>query len=265
MSMILTGIVTTYYFQKKIKIEVLNQQESVLNKTDKFIEETYRFERNIIENYPIFSDWNKYNKIMQLRKYLYKYHIKIARKYGIGPISKDEKIEEYVKSGKLVEVGKSDFYYFYGVPKKYRFLTNDTKKAVEIVAEEFNKNIAKHAPGIKVKIAVSSMLRPDKYQAVLSNTNVNAIGESTHSYGVSFDIFYEDYYVYFEESNGGDIEDQLYNKLRVRMGYVLGDSLRRQFSAILAETLLDLQNKGVIYAIWERNQRCFHVSIAKPL
>ena len=49
--------------------------------------------------------------------------------------------------------------------------------------------------------------------------------------------------------------------VRRQLGFLMGRARRRQFQAILADTILQLQTEGRLYAIWERNQRCYHVTI----
>lgn len=257
---IFTGL--TFYQLKKYNHK---KEIKIIESTESFISMTHNFERKIVEEFPIYSDWSKSNNIYSLRKYLYKYHIAVAKKYGIGPIRNDNEILKLSKEGKLVALDNAnDFYYFYGVPKKYRYLTPKTKKALEIISERFNQKLREKNIDTNVKLAISSALRPSAYQKKLSKKNANAIGESTHSYGISFDIFYDDYYVFFKPKDNQSTENILYNKLRVRFGFILGDSLRRQFMPLLADTLLELQNEGIIYVTWEKNQRCFHTSIAMP-
>ena len=97
------------------------------------------------------------------------------------------------------------------------------------------------------------------YQTELKKTNVNAINESTHSYGVSFDIFFDDYYA-LPDFSFKELSAEEASSIRRRCGYLIGDSLRRQFKTILSETLVELQRENKIMIIYEGNQRCFHVT-----
>ena len=53
----------------------------------------------------------------------------------------------------------------------------------------------------------------------------------------------------------------LFDRMRTQSGYLLGSALSRHFRAALMEALIQLQDEGRIYAILERNQRCYHVSV----
>ncbi|MBN1500985.1 MAG: hypothetical protein JW982_12565 [Spirochaetes bacterium] len=241
------------------------QNESVLNLVNDFIEESYSQEKAVIEKFPIYEDWIKVNDETVLRKYLYKYHIPAARKYGVKLLEKDDDISAAAGRNELVRLNDSaKFYYFYGVPEKYRYLTPDAEKMLESIGNRVNEKLAGENISFILKLAVSSAVRPSAYQKKLSLKNANAIEESTHSYGVSIDIFYDDYFVSFPEKKGDDLGVKIYSRLRSRTGFILGDSLRRQFHSLVASTLIEMQNEGLIYVINENHQKCFHVTIAKP-
>jgi len=93
---------------------------------------------------------------------------------------------------------------------------------------------------------------------------MNAVAESTHSYGVSVDLFFDDYYVVFPEAEGEGVLANIVSRVRSRLGYLAGDALRRQGKTLLAMTVHRLQKEGVIYVTLERNQRCFHITVVKP-
>ena len=117
----------------------------------------------------------------------------------------------------------------------------------------------------QVKFAVSSMLRPTGYQTQLRDRNTNASLVSSHSQGVSFDIFYDEYFVRLPDP-APDLsapEAAVQEALKQRVGYLLGASLRRQFRAALTETLLQLQDEGLVYVILEKRQRCYHVTVLR--
>ncbi|MCP4763843.1 MAG: hypothetical protein GY870_18875 [archaeon] len=113
-----------------------------------------------------------------------------------------------------------------------------------------------------VKIAISSATRPKDYQKGLTKRNINASFESTHNYGTSFDIYFEDFYISFPEPRTDNSTSmKLQEQLKRRFGFLTGDALRRQFHSILMETLLQLQDEEILYAILERKQHCYHVTI----
>lgn len=224
-----------------------------------YIKQAHQIEREFVTRTPIYEDFATPDMEMTLRKYLLMDHLRVAEKAGVGAVATDEEVQKLVEEGKLVPARPDEDadFHFYNVPKEGRFLTPRAREGLELIAQRFQKNIEKryqkHPP---VRIAVSSVLRTTGYQKDLQKKNPNASFASSHSYGVSFDLFYDDYYVKLPPVSSG-IPDEL----RTRLGYLLGDALMRQFRSILMETLIQLQEEGEIYAILEKNQRCYHVTV----
>ncbi len=229
-----------------------------------FLTEAYKTERKFIENIPIYGDYATPSKERELRKHLLMDHIRAAGKYGVKPLTDEEEIGVNVKSGKLVNIEKEEnrLYYFHNVKKRYRFLTKNASKGLRSLTVRFQKNLKKRADLPPVKIALSSVIRPVSYQKKLRGRNTNAGYLSTHSYGTSFDIFYDDYFVSIPlKAPPNERSEETLKKMRVRLGYMMGDSLRRQLRSILMETLMEMQDEGKLYAILEKRQRCYHVTI----
>ena len=246
------------------------QQEDLSLRLEDFKEELYNTERFYIENLPIYEDWSDTQKESNLRRFLLKDHLRVVEEAGLQPVSSAEMIQSMDQNGQLVslEQDQSTPYYFYNVKKEHRYLHPDAQKGLFLLAERFQKVLHRNLDGkdqfkpLVVKFAISSALRPVAYQRDLRKSNANASFVSSHSYGLSFDLFYDSFYVNLREPETveGSIPAALDN-LRLRSGFLLGASLRRQFRAALAETLLQLQEEGLLYAIYERNQRCYHVTI----
>ncbi len=256
---VISGGIVYFYLMKVFA----GQNESVYEYVNEFLDESYKQEKLIIEKFPIYEDWIKINDENQLRKYLYSFHVSAAKKFGIGPLKNDDEIIKLISDEKLIRLDdSSDTYYFYGVPEKYRYLTPEAKLMLEKIGRRVNEKLSEKNISVFVKLAVSSAVRPVLYQEKLSKKNSNAVDESTHSYGVSIDFFYDDYYVFFQENTGDNLSAKIYTRLRGRLGFVLGDSLRRQFHSVLASVLLEMQNEGEIFVINEKHQKCFHVTIA---
>ncbi len=235
-----------------IIIEELKSYRSIL----------YEVEKKVSSGVPIYEDFRTAALESELRSYLYPYHKKIAEKYGVL-IESDEEIQPLVEDGSLIKVEPSDGYYFYGVPKKYRYCTPKAKEALDLIQTRFSQKVGNLGiENTSIKFAVSSLLRPVQYQKNLRSSNTNAINESTHSYGVSFDIFFEDFYVSVETGEKSPAFSYI-SIIQPRTGFMLGDSLRRQLHTLLAQTVLELQREGKIYAIFEYRQKVFHVTFTE--
>jgi len=221
-------------------------------------------DQSFIEKIPIYEDYADAQKEEILRKYLFNEHYAVVRKSGMKPVANAAEIADFVKKKLLVPV-KPDadtLFFFYGVKENNRFLTPKALASLNKICADFNKKLEDlKLPA--VKIAISSALRPEEYQNDLRKKNLNATLISTHSYGMSFDIFYDDYYVILPQPKLNTVPDEIAGKLRRRFGFILGDSLRRQLRTVLFRTLVDMQDSGEIYAIAEKNQHCYHITAIK--
>lgn len=220
---------------------------------------------------PIYQDYINAKKQKKLRKHLLADHLKTADSLGKKPIRDQKHLQDLLKKGEMVEL-KQDFstpWYFFNVRKEYRYLSPNAKKGLIKLSQHFNKKIKdrmikkfgkKANTDFIIKFAISSATRSESYQRKLRGRNANAASISSHSYGISFDIFYDEYYLYREISESSPSWPYL-KEGKSLIGFAIGRARRRQLRAMLAETLIDLQDEGVLYAIWERNQRCYHVTI----
>ncbi len=229
-----------------------------------YLENIHAIERGYIENIPLYDDYNTPMREMKLRTYLFPAHIDVAIKSGMKPVSLDDSIQELVSAKKLVQLksGEDRLYYFYNVRNRYRVLTPRAACGLTVLTERFQQNIATRMKLPPVKIALSSLLRPAAYQSGLRAVNANATEVTTHSYGVSFDIYFDDYFVSLPRPTpSSGISSSVMEMIRTKFGFLLGDALRGQFRSVLMETLIQLQDEGVLFAILEKNQHCYHVTI----
>lgn len=231
-----------------------------------FLKSVHSFEQEIVQNHPIFSDYLNESKVLTLRKYLLQHHLKAARDSGIPLMMDDNDIQNLVKSGILLSLEDEEMpYYFYNVRKELRYAAPETRKGLKLISERFMKNLNIEGE-TKVKFAISSAIRSAGKQKNLREINNNASLESSHSYGVSVDIFYDDFYVSFPEPNvETGFNKKLFDTLRPRMGFLTGDALARQLQSVLMESIIELQNDGKLFAILEKRQRVFHVTFLPGL
>ncbi len=245
-------------------LSACSNSERISQDCAEYLEKTSAIERSFIENIPIYSDYATPSKEMELRKYLLPYHLKAAKRYGTSPLHDIEEVLKAVSEKRLTEVKTDEDtnFYFYNVPAKNRFLTPGAAGGLFLLTERFQKRLAARGKFPPVKIAVSSMFRTVSYNKKLMKTNANANIKSTHSSGISFDIFFDDFYVKLPEAKTADSDtEKMFRKLKIKLGFLMGDALRRQFKTVLHETLTELQKEGLIYAIIEKRQRCYHVSV----
>ena len=234
-------------------------------------------EQEYLQKLPIYADYIDPAKERLLRTYLLPYHLKAVAKRAVKPIANDQEILPMLKQGLLVDLKDKaeDFYFFYNVAHKYRYLSPHAAKALADLGERFQKVLQDYQVHHQVKFGVSSALRPMNYQRKLGKHNANASLVSGHSYGESFDIFYDEFYVFLADqekrspkkvhnkTNKKENESGAANfhaNLRHRLGFLLGRSMRRQLRSALTEAILQLQQQERIYAVLEKRQRCYHIT-----
>jgi hypothetical protein len=237
---------------------------SIIRDVRKYLDTAHDMERGFIEHIPLYEDFSDPTLELKLRTFLNPAHIDAATRYGVGPLGTDADIDELVSGKRLVriEAKPESLYYFYNVRNTYRALTPRARQGLTLLTERLQKNFQCRAKLPPVKIAISSMLRPASYQDGLRETNANATMTTTHSSGISFDIFYDDYYIVLPQPEASNrIANTILGLFRTRLGFLMGDALRGQIRSVLMETLIQLQDEGVLYAILEKRQRCYHVTI----
>lgn len=242
---------------------IAKQRKAEAAAIEAFFDRARDFERRIIEGFPIYEDWKTPAKEKKLRTYLLQDHLHVVRSMRLTAVQDQTDLKARIKAGsfKTLDQNSQTRYFFYNVRKEYRALLPHAVEGLQLIAKRFNQRTG--MPDVTVKIALSSVLRTVEYQDGLRYRNPNASLISSHSYGISFDIFYDHFYVslpILPDSGDADINRSL-QTLRIRTGYWLGDALRRQLHSMLAETLIELQEEGHLYAILEKNQRCYHVTI----
>jgi hypothetical protein len=285
----LIGFGGWFYLQAALRA----QAEAFEAAVSEYVAAVHKIERGFVESLPIYQDYATAAKEAKLREFLLADHLDAARRFGVSPVADEASLGELTAAGSLVAVENTaeTGFYFYNVPGRFRYLTPGAAAGLNSIADRLQRVLAEKeavrrqraarnqnesgdgAPNGNssaaaasnlpvVKFAVSSMLRPTGYQARLRGRNANASLVSSHSQGVSFDLFYDEFYVQLADAAGPGAA-AVQETLRRRLGYLMGAALRRQFRAALTETLLQLQEEGLIYVILEKRQRCYHVTVLR--
>jgi hypothetical protein len=262
-------------------IFIVKKYENYLDLINRYFTSAENFKQYALQNTAIYEDYKTPEIEKELRTYLLMDHLKIATDQKFEQIKNNAELEKLFKEGllKFVDVGAEYPFYFHNVPKELRYLRGFTKEGLKLISDRFAKNLLEKQnespdkypdkPGdkFKVKLAISSATRPVEYQKNLRGRNENASVESTHSYGISVDIFYDEYFVAPMPGNAdhdifkNTFKNADFEKIRRLHGFALGGALRRQFQTVLSKTLIELQREHKLYAILETNQRCYHVTI----
>lgn len=148
-----------------------------------------------------------------------------ARAMGVGPLTEDT-ISRLLEEGQLEQVLESTSSYYLN-DVKYPYLTPEAKHMLGYIGEMYQKRVGDPSD----RLRVTSLARTTDHVKRLRRGNVNAVEESCHLYGTTFDISYRDL-----------------------------DPKQKQ---ALAQVLRDLQKAGYCYVKYERKQPCFHITIRK--
>ncbi len=158
-------------------------------------------------------------------------HLESAKTLGVGSLADTSAIAKKFRNGELVEVLPDKGYVIGNMTHSYPYLTAEALLALRTIGASFYEATEDNS-----YFTVTSLTRTEHTQNLLRRRNTNAAkDESSHCYGVSFDISYIRY-------NGKREWD--YERTQ-------------KLEAILAE----LQERGDIYVLKERKQSCFHVSV----
>ena len=161
--------------------------------------------------------------------------VEMAKKIGIEPCDTREEAEKKVK--KLNYIESNRYYLVDKLTHSIPYLGDGAKKLLEDIGKGFQKKLRKL--GFREhRIIVTSVLRTREDIARLQKVNGNAVKNSAHMYGTTFDLSYS-----------------RFNRLSLE-----GDMVDNTTMAnILGEVIGDLRDKGRCCVIFERNQHCFHV------
>lgn len=167
----------------------------------------------------------------RLEKDIYEDHLLAAEENGVGLIENEWELYQLLTDEVLVEVKKGSGYQVEDLTYSHPYVTQHSKKVLEEIGQMYEI-----LAGEGNFFTVSSVTRTMGQQKNLKKRNRNATaGNSSHSYGVSFDISYIRF-------NGVRNFDQKAQKH--------------------LETVLNhFQKTNKIYVIKERKQSCYHITV----
>nr|WP_287936662.1 DUF5715 family protein [Algoriphagus sp.] len=205
--------VYTEFFQKEIQNEGI-VQEPVSLETDR------SFDPTALVSYS-----------GRLKKDTYEEHLSAAELKGLKLIQNDYELYLRVSEKSLVEAYSGKGYKVDSLTHSYPYFTRETKTVLEELGRAYES-----LAGEGNFFTVSSATRTEEQQKALKRRNRNATdGNSSHSFGVSFDISY------------------------IRFNGIRDWDTKAQKNL---ETVLNhFQQTGKIYVIKERRQSCYHVTV----
>lgn len=161
-----------------------------------------------------------------------------AEKLGIDPLNSLS--DAYNTKRPLVRIGTNEFYYLQELTHSMPYLVPEAAWLLEDIGAAFIDTLRNRgADGYK--IIVTSVLRSPMQVKKLMRVNRNATDSSTHKFGTTFDIAY----------NNFSCEDNERTLNSTDLKQVLG------------EVLLDMRKQGRCMVKYEKKSPCFHITVTK--
>jgi energy-coupling factor transporter transmembrane protein EcfT len=172
-------------------------------------------------------------------------HLRYARSYGISPIASKKVFEQKVKVltsvNKLVKINDSKYYSVNKLSHSHPFLVPRAKRMLDLIGERFRKKLQENNLD-DYQYRITSLLRTQESQRMLSFANINAASKSAHLYGTTFDITYKSL----------SKKSLLGAKKTVHDGAAI---------RLLSEAIRELQQERRLLVITERKEACFHITV----
>lgn len=156
--------------------------------------------------------------------------------HGIEPLKYVRDIQPVVDSGILVPLGPNELYILDTMRYSFPFALPETKAFIDTIATRFQARLV-NTDLAGTRLVVTSVLRTKSSVARLVRHNRNAIRNSAHLHGTTFDLSYATY----DFKRPITPEESEYLK------------------EVLAHTLFDLRKEQRCWVTYEIFQTCFHV------
>lgn len=160
-----------------------------------------------------------------------------ASQIGFRPITRDTDILHLNRP--VQRVASCEDYYIDNLTHSYPYLVPEAADLLADIGRAFRDSLDARGGGA-YRIKVTSLLRTQATVKKLRRVNRNATGESTHSYGTTFDISYSKFICDDVSAPHRTFED---------------------LKNLLAEVLLNLRQQGRCYVKYEVKQSCFHITV----
>lgn len=164
-------------------------------------------------------------------------HIAAARNLGIEPIYNDYDAWDIHRP--VVWVKSCEDYYIDRLSHSLPYLVPEARSLLSDIGRTFRDSLQARGGG-EYRIKVTSLLRTESSVKRLRRRNSNAVNQSAHLYGTTFDISYSNFAC-----------DTLVTVPRTT------DDLQ----LLLGEILRDFHDQERCYVKHERKQSCFHITV----
>lgn len=169
--------------------------------------------------------------------------LEAAQKWGIKPIEKRD--TDFSKIAGLLKIETCDQYFVEHLSHSVPYLTPHAKELLERIARDFQDSL-KLLGVTPHRIIVTSVTRTMDDVRRLQRVNGNAVPNSSHCYGTTFDIAHNFFYTV-----DPNVKDGQNGKF---MSYA-------DMKRVLGHVLYRLRMKHMCLVIMENRQPCYHVTV----
>lgn len=164
-----------------------------------------------------------------------------AQQFGIIPLRTRDELDSIVIS-QLKKVEPSNSLWIEPLTHSVPYLTPGAEDLLNSIATNFQNKLRERGMA-QYQIVVTSLLRTDDDVRRLMRVNRNAVRQSCHAYGTTFDIAYN---CFQAVDSMPDFEGRAVS--------------HRELINTLGETLKELRDSNRCYVKFERRQPCFHIT-----
>ena len=206
----------------------------------------------------------------QLRRSRNARHVEFAQRLGAASVAARDDVIDQAEAAGLVRIDESPYYWVGNLTYSVPYVTPDAAAVLDSIGVRFQAKLAEYdLPPYKYYI--SSVLRTQEDQAALRRVNVNASRTtSSHEFGTTFDIQFRRY------RYAGDPEAELWEPAYPALKTQFADELRAFYEtttelypsrmlSLLADTMIELEDEGLLITVMERRQPVFHTTVARRL
>ena len=163
-----------------------------------------------------------------------------AQQFGIVPLSTRAGVDSI--ASQLIKIESSRAFRVDSLTHSVPYLTPSASDLLNTIATRFQAKL--QAQGLaQYQFIVTSMLRTSDDVRRLRRVNRNAVRNSCHMYGTTFDIAYN-----------------CFEKIDSVPDFEGTDATHRVLLNTLGETLKELRDDGRCYVKFERGQPCYHIT-----
>jgi hypothetical protein len=202
-------------------------------------------------------------------------HVETAERLGVASVAERDDVLDRAEKVGLVPIDRENPYYWVAeLTHSVPYVTPSAAALLDTIGVRFQQKLAE-AGLPPYEYHISSVLRTQEDQEALRPTNGNAARTtSSHEFGTTFDIQFRKYRYGGDPAAEGQralgeppypfLETEFANRLAAFYAE-MEERYRSRLLSLLGETMIELEDEGMLITVMERRQPVFHTTVAKRL